>query len=191
MERKGQASDALGTVLGVVVLLAVLIVGFLVAGAMRDTTSGSYTTADAVVNYATDFSADRVVNYTVSNAVYASAGLVRVSFDNTSGTSNVTVAGSTTALVSSPQNVTVPASAIPEDGVVAVQYAVASGENITDSNLTYTQFSGCQLDSFDMCETADNTMDMVNSGFSVLPILMIISVAVAVIGAVVALAGKT
>jgi len=178
----------MGITVGMITLVAILAVGFVISGAMRDTTTGTYAKANAVVNYATDFSADRQVNYTVSNAVYTSAGTVRVAYDNSTGVSNVTVGGTTTALATaSPQTITVPASAIPEDGVVAIQYDMATNENVTDSNLTYTQFSGCQMDQYDLCEDANATMEMTASGFSVLPILVILFAAVAVISALVAL----
>lgn len=167
-------------VVGIITVLVLIVVGFQIAVAMWGTTLDSYSKSSVTSNYATDFSADRVVNFTLSSPALV-AGSLSVAFDNAAGVSNVTVGGVTTALSSSPQSVAVSGDAL-DAAVLHVVFDVASGENVTDVNLTYTQYSGCDA-YYDLCESANQSQGLSAAGFSVIPIVLVVFAAVAVITA--------
>ena len=184
MDNKANTTPT-AVMVAIITVLVLIVIGLSVSDSVREAVIGDYTKADTTTNYPTDFSADRTLNFTLTNCVLDTVGSLQVDHDNQSNISNISIGGvSIGALANSVgrQTFTVPISVL-NTGTLRVTFTVASPENITDVNLTYNQYSGCDS-YYELCESGEDTYKMANAGFTIIPVLVLILAASGVIGMV-------
>ena len=191
---KGQG-DIIGAVGGFILLIVALVVGLLVVGTLQDSTVG-----DCTLGYLTVANSTTVANgttqtwsvatptlYTGSSALTGNLSVTAI--EGTKAGANCTVAigaNSIGTLTNGTAVMSFDVLASYFSNPLTVTFASCGDQNVTSINATYYSLTACSYTA-DAFDAMDTTFEMNFSAMSLLPVIILLMAAVAVISAVLVL----
>jgi len=181
--------DVVGAVTTLIVLATAMTVGLLVVGSLEESTIGDCTEEYATVTNSTDLTASNPSTLfdlpSLITGDLAEDGNLTVAYDS-GVVFNATINGHLLGEVSGTPPDTFSVNADYFSNPSNVSYSSSASDwNVTETNLTYYKLSSCDYTA-DAYSAQGGVYNMTYTGFNIMPIVILLFAAVAVIGAVLA-----